>query len=63
MDSAPRDGSRILWCADNGEYTRQRWTYSVIRWPEYDDCFDAGWWKPLHPPSSGEEAHGAEVAR
>lgn len=39
METAPRDGTEILWtCLD---------TTTVIKWPEYRECFDEGWWMPL----------------
>lgn len=59
--TAPKDGTRILWCADNGEFTRQRWSYSVIRWPEYEECFESGWWLPL-PPSPNCERKDDDAA-
>lgn len=53
IETAPRDGTRFLWCADGGEYTRCRWSYSVVRWPEYKECFSEGHWMPLPaPPTS-----------
>lgn len=52
MDSAPRDGTRILWC-DVERTARIRWFMNVINWPEYDACFEAGWWMPLPPPPPG----------
>lgn len=55
IETAPKDGGWILWCGDNGEYTRQRWSQVVIRWPEYKECFEQGWWQPLPtPPDRGE---------
>lgn len=54
IETAPRDGTEFLWCADNGEYAKKRWTYCVIKWPEYKDCFDAGSWQPLPPPPAAE---------
>lgn len=54
MNTAPRDGTHILWCVDNGEYTRRRWSYCVIWWPEFKECFLDGRWQPLSdPPSAG----------
>jgi hypothetical protein len=47
MDTAPRDGTRVLWTKDG--------VYAAIRWPEYEACFEAGgWWMPL-PEAPGEE--------
>jgi len=47
IETAPKDGTEILWRGDNGEYARKRYTYSVIRWPEYSECFAEGVWRPL----------------
>ena len=53
MSEAPRDGTRILWRGDNGEYTKRRWSYCVVWWPEYQECFEhepGVWWPlPLDP--------------
>jgi hypothetical protein len=43
IGTAPKDGTRILWCSDAS-------TYSVIYWPEYRECFDEGWWQSLPAP-------------
>ncbi len=53
MDSAPRDGTRFLWCSYN-ETGRLQWFYSVIRWPEFKECFTEGWWRPLPEPPPQE---------
>jgi hypothetical protein len=50
IETAPKDGTRFLWCGDNGEFARTRHTYCVIHWPEYEDCFLAGKWQPLPKP-------------
>lgn len=51
IESAPKDGTRILWsCGDD--------KMSVIHWPEYELCFEGGYWMPLPMPpaaSDGEE--------
>lgn len=50
IESAPRGGQWFLWCAADGT---ARFTQAVIRWPEYKECFNEGWWQPL-PPAPGE---------
>lgn len=52
IDTAPKDGTRILWCTDNGQYTASRFGYSIIRYPEDDEYFQVGWWQPLPAPPS-----------
>lgn len=47
IDTAPRDGTRILWTADNGEWNKP--AYDVVWWPTYKECFDVGRWMPLPP--------------
>ena len=44
--TAPRDGSDFLWRdkAQDGS-----WSYCVIRWPEYYECFRSGEWRALEP--------------
>jgi hypothetical protein len=52
IETAPRDGTLILWAAANGP----RWTYSLIFWPIYDACFEEGFWQPLPSPPVAEDA-------
>jgi len=52
--SAPKDGTHFLWVGDNGEFARRRWTFSVIWWPEFEDCFNSGHWQPLPAPPGSE---------
>lgn len=49
MESAPRDGTMILWCADFGEHAKRRFHMSVVCYPDYKECFNYGWWQPLPP--------------
>lgn len=43
MNSAPRDGTEILRTSLD--------VMTVIKWPEYRECFEEGYWMPLpHPP-------------
>jgi hypothetical protein len=55
MESAPRDGTEILWHAGDEE---RRASWYVISWPQYSECFDQGYWQPLPAPppmqTSGE---------
>lgn len=40
ISTAPKDGTRILWsCGDD--------KMSVIHWPEYELCFEGGYWMQL----------------
>lgn len=50
IETAPRDGTRFLWCWDAGPRMVLRWRQEVIRWPEYKECFDEGHWMPLPEP-------------
>ena len=50
IETAPKDGTRILWCCYNVEHSRGPWFYSVIYWPDYEDCWDNGFWIPLPDP-------------
>ncbi len=48
MDSAPRDGTEILWASLD--------TTTVIKWPEYRECFEeGGWWMPLPSPPAASD--------
>lgn len=48
IESAPKDGTRILWsCGDD--------KMSVIHWPEYELCFEGGYWMPLPPPPAASD--------
>ena len=55
ISTAPKDGTRILWsCGDD--------KMSVIHWPEYDLCFESGYWQPLPaPPIRSARDGGAET--
>lgn len=55
MESAPKDGTSILWCTDRGEYMRRRYLYEVIRWPTHKECFEEGHWLPLPVPPVGDQ--------
>lgn len=44
ISSAPRDGTSILWTAEDPLGRR---TYAVITYPEFIECFDEGHWLPL----------------
>lgn len=41
MESAPRDGTQILW--------RSKDACCVIQWPEYRECFEHGLWTHVPP--------------
>lgn len=48
ISTAPKDGTRILWsCGDD--------KMSVIHWPEYDLCFEGGYWMPLPKPPAASD--------
>ena len=50
IESALRDGTRILWCSPKEPWAKLPHIYCVIHWPEYSDCFESGSWRPLPPP-------------
>ena len=48
ISTAPKDGTPILWsCGDD--------KMSVIHWPEYDLCFEGGYWQPLPQPPAASD--------
>jgi hypothetical protein len=46
INTAPRDGTKILWLGEDIAPL----SYCVIHWPEYEACFGQGWWQPLPSP-------------
>jgi hypothetical protein len=51
ISTAPRDGTEILWTSLD--------TTTVIKWPEYRECFEEGYWQPLPAPPLLNAATGA----
>lgn len=47
MDTAPRDGTQILWRYYRTPLETSHYNYSVISWPDYDGCFDQGEWMEI----------------
>ena len=63
IDSAPRDGTQLLACRDNG----CSWDYYVVRFGDHDEEYPwegdgnryaearLDYWKPLRPPRERDE--------
>ena len=56
IDTAPKD-REIMWCAyTTAPIEPPHWIYCIIKWPEYEGCFNEGFWMELpNPPSVNGE--------